>query len=123
MSRASSSDRTARSATRRTLRSWRRTSSSNADLSPPWASPTRLDPIEEGADVTLVLAEQARGQAELGAVRKRERLVQRVDLPEAGDRQEHLLARQKVILREPGDDGRLHEVSVRVRLVLEAPAA
>src|SRR6266849_5380258 len=51
----------------------------------------RLDPIEELLDLRLVPAEQTGGETVLGPVREIDRLIERVELPQAGDRQEHLV--------------------------------
>src|SRR5438552_1275767 len=84
---------------------------------------SRLDAIEEPPDLPVVAAEQTGGETVLGAIGEIERLVQGVDLPQTGDRQEHLVVRETVVLGQARDDRGLHEETVVVGLALELLAA
>src|SRR6185295_14021998 len=83
----------------------------------------RLDAIEELLDLLVVGREQPGGETVVAAVRQVERIVERAELPQAGERQEHLVVHEPMVLGETADDRRLHEEAVGVRLPLERLAA
>src|SRR6185436_7531634 len=79
----------------------------------------RLDAVQELLDLLVVGREQPGGQAVVAAVREIERLVERAELPQAGDRQKHLVVHEAVVLGKAADDRRLDEEAVVVGLPLQ----
>src|SRR4051794_3523297 len=68
-----------------------------------------LDRVEEALLLGLVLRVKARGQAEHGVVRERERLVDRVDALDHREGHEQLIPQPRVAGRKVGGDRRCHE--------------
>ena len=79
--------------------------------------------VEEPLDLALILAEDAGGQPVDGVVREPDRLVERVDRVDRGERREELVAEQAVVGRQVADDRRLDVVAAVHALVGQPLAA
>ena len=82
-----------------------------------------LDPVEKGVDLARLAREHPGCQPEARVVGARQRLVEAADALDGEDRYEQLVAHQRVVLGQPGQQGRLDEVAVGTLTVGQDTAA